>query len=271
LNDHSLPLALESLPEIFSRVGEREPAFFLDLDGTLAPFAPHPDLAEVPTKTRGILASMARNHVVCFVSGRGLADLRDKIGLVSAYYAADHGYSIAGPPHSGIELEMGAENRYELEAAAVELKRRLKMIDGAVVESKGLSLSVHYRLVAERERPLVRRIVADVAKTAPGLSLTAGKLVHELGPRVAWGKGRAMLWLLERLGLERGDACPICLGDDLADEDMFAAAGGWGVSLVVGDPGRPTRADYMLRDCDEAATLLWALTSHDDWTSPQLG
>ena len=132
------------------------------------------------------------------------------------------------------------------------------------MEAKELSLSVHYRLVAERERPLVHRIVAEVADTAPGISLAAGKLVHELGPRVPWGKGRAMLWLLERLGLERSGVCPVCLGDDLTDEDMFAAAGSWGVSVVVGVPDRPTRADYVLRDCDETATLLWALTAHDD-------
>ena len=100
MNDYRLPRALESLPEIKSRVGDRKPAFFLDLDGTLAPFALQPDLAEVPAKTREILASIVRNYVVCFVSGRGLADLRDKIGLASAYYAADHGYRIAGPPHS---------------------------------------------------------------------------------------------------------------------------------------------------------------------------
>jgi trehalose-phosphatase len=263
LNDYRVPRALESLPEIRSRVGDRKPAFFLDLDGTLAPFAPQPDLAELPTKTREILASIVRNYVVCFVSGRGLADLRDKIGLASAYYAADHGYRIAGPPHSGIELEMGAENRDELVAAAVELERRLRSIDGVIVEAKELSLSVHYRLVTECERALVHRIVAEVADTAPGLSLAAGKLVHELGPRVPWGKGRAMLWLLERLGLERRGVCPVCLGDDLTDEDMFVAASGWGVSVVVGDPGRPTRADYVLRDCDETATLLWSLTADD--------
>ncbi len=38
-----------------------------------------------------------------------------------------------------------------------------------------------------------------------------------------------MLWLLERLGLKRADVCPLCLGDDLTDEDMFAAAAGWGL------------------------------------------
>ena len=43
-----------------------------------------------------------------------------------------------------------------------------------------------------------------------------------------------MLWLLERLGYARDDVCPVCLGDDLTDEDMFRRAKGWGIAIVVG-------------------------------------
>ena len=44
-----------------------------------------------------------------------------------------------------------------LQEVAGELRRQLYEVDGAIVEAKGLSLSVHYRLVIERDRPLVRR------------------------------------------------------------------------------------------------------------------
>jgi trehalose 6-phosphate phosphatase len=88
-------------------------------------------------------------------------------------------------------------------------------------------------------------------------------LVHEMHPPGGWNKGRAVVWLLGRLGLTRSDVCPLCLGDDLTDEDMFTATRSWGVSAVVGDPDRPTAADYLLRTCDEAAALLEVLGTRD--------
>jgi trehalose 6-phosphate phosphatase len=258
MNDHDLPLALESLPRIREAIGRRKPAFFLDFDGTLAPLASSPDLAQMLPETRGILASLARNHLVCVISGRDLADLCAKVGLESVYYAADHGHRVLGPPGSGIDFEVGPEDRHELEAAAFELERRLRDLGGVVMETKGVSLSVHYRMVAEADRPFVRGVVEEVVEAAPGLKLMEGKLVHEVRPDMLWGKGRAALWLLKRLQMGKRDVCPICVGDDLTDEEMFAVARNWGVTVVVGDPGRPTWADYLLRDCQEMANFLRA-------------
>jgi len=264
VTDCGLPLATASVSKIKESIGNREPAFFLDLDGTLAPLAARPDLVDVPMKSMRALVSIARHHLVCMVSGRGLEDLRNRIGLDSIYYAADHGQRIVGPAGSGIDLEIGGEHRGDLQAAARELDRRLGGVGGALIEAKGLSLAVHYRMVDELERPIVERAVIEVAGRFPALRLGGGKLVHELRPAGKWNKGRAMLWLLERLGLGQSDVCPVCLGDDLTDEDMFAAARGWGVTVVVGRPGRPTRAEFLANDCDDAAAFLTALDAHHD-------
>ncbi len=262
--ERNLPYALESMAEIREVIGGRKLAFFLDLDGTLAPIASRPELVEVPAKTRAVLVSLAELHLVCVASGRGLEDVRRRIGLESIYYVGDHGHRIMGPEGSGIYLEVGAEYQEELQAAARELERRLLGVDGAMVEAKGLSLSVHYRLVVEDKRPLVQRAVAEVAERFPTLRLTGGKMVYGMRPSGAWHKGRAILWLLERLDLGRADVCPVCLGDDLTDEDMFAAAAGWGVTVVVGYAERPTRAHYRVRDCDEATALLGAFAAGRD-------
>jgi trehalose 6-phosphate phosphatase len=253
----SLPRALDSLPEIAATIGERKPAFFLDFDGTISPLSPHPEMAEMPEEAGEVLAALAQGHVVCIVSGRDLAVLRRKVNLPSLYYAADHGYRIAGPTESGIELEVGdPEDRQELETASYELERRLRGVAGVVVETKGTSLSVHYRLVAESERPLVHRTVQEVVQTTPALQLTGGKLVHELRPRLPWDKGRAVLWLLGQLRLHRENSCPICIGDDLTDEDMFIAVRRWGVSVVVGERSGPTKAKYRVEDPSEVVRLL---------------
>lgn len=255
--------ALDAIPEIRRDIHGRRTGFFLDLDGTLAPIAPRPDLVELPTTTRNILGRLVKDHLVCFVSGRGLEDLQQRIGLTSAFYAANHGQQIVGPPESGIAFAVGVEHSDELGAAAAELDSRLFPVAGAVVEAKGLSISVHYRLVGARQRPLVDRSVRDVAERFPDLRLTRGKTVYELRPPGTWDKGQAMLWLLEQLAWEPHNGCPICLGDDLTDEDMFAAVEGWGVNLVVGLPDRPTRARYWLRDSSESASFLNTFVSDD--------
>lgn len=264
MNAAALPQALQSLPEIEKTVAGRRTAFFLDFDGTIAPIAPRPELVFLPGPMREVLAELASHHMVCVVSGRGLADLRRKVGLADVYYIGDHGYRIAGPQGSGVELEVGGpEERLELETASYELERRLSPIQGAVVEAKGTSLAVHYRLVAEERRPLVDRIVHEVAGSSPGLRLSEGKLVYELRPRLPWDKGKAVLWLLGRLRLHKDEVCPICLGDDLTDEDMFAAVRKWGggVAVVVGECQRPTKAHYQVDDPAQVLRFLRSFLS----------
>ncbi|NLO28285.1 MAG: trehalose-phosphatase [Actinobacteria bacterium] len=264
MNGLRLPWALAHLAQIGESVGERIPAFFLDFDGTLTQIVAHPDLTALPARTRDVLRLLARDHVVCLVSGRDLPDLRRKVGLAEVHYAGDHGHRIHGKAGSGLELEVGPGDRVELETASYELERRLHPIMGTVVETKGTSISVHYRQVASDKHDLVGQIVKEVADISPGLRLTGGKLVHELRPRLPWDKGRAMLWLLGQLRLRRDDVCPICLGDDLTDEDLFFAARDWGVNIVVGDADRDTRAEYRLANHEEAATLLEAFVVQDE-------
>jgi trehalose 6-phosphate phosphatase len=252
---------LGSLSAIASDLGGRRPCFFLDFDGTLAPLALRPELAELPPGTRAILDSLAGRHPVCFVSGRALAELRHKIGIENAYYAAEHGQQILGPPESGVFLEVGTEYKPALREAAADLERRLTSISGAVIERKGLSISVHYRLVPHGLRTAVEQSVRQVALEHPRLRLSEGKMLYEFRPPGHWDKGQAVLWLLERLGTAARPCCPICLGDDLTDEDMFAAVGHSGVTVVVGPPRRPTRARYYVRDHEEVAILLDALAT----------
>lgn len=255
----SLPSALDGLANILEQIGDRGVALFLDFDGTLAPIVARPELAELPAATRQLLATLGRKHLVCVLSGRGLEDLHGKVGIPHLYYASDHGCRIAGPTGTGVYHEVGGDMQEDLESAACVLSGRLANVPGIVVENKVLSVSVHYRLVAEEERTSVADTVAEVISRFPRLRLASGKLVHELRPNHEWGKGHAMLWLLERLDLNRATICPVCLGDDLTDEDTFRAAAGWGVSVIVGEPDRETLARYRLADTVETPRFLSAL------------
>ena len=268
-----LPYALAALPDISQQIAGRRIALFLDLDGVFAPSEARPELIEVPRATSELLEALARVCPVTVVSRLGLEDLRDKVQVRSLYYAADQGFQILGPVRSRLELEVGGEYRSQLEQAAAALRRALRMVEGAVVEEKGLSLSVHYHLVPESRHATVLRAVADVTESFPALRVTEGRLVYELHPPSGWNRGKALVWIMEQLGLGRhcetsrdhagatspAEGFPIAIGDDLADEDMFAAIEGWGAGVIAGHHDWPTRATYRVTDHSETARLLEAI------------
>ncbi len=242
----------------------RRPAFFLDFDGTLAPIVSRPELARMPAATGAFVRALTERYLVCILSGRTLQDLRKKIEIPGVYYGADHGRHIIGPPGSEVEYVVGAEAREDLRAAGARLQHGLADTEGVIVEMKDLSLSVHYRLTPAPERDAVAALMGEVATSYPALALGHGKLVHELRPRDGWDKGQALLWLLERLDLTFDRVCPICVGDDLTDEDMFRATGQQGVSILVGSATRDTLAEYSVADPDETVRFLADLTSAVD-------
>ena len=83
-----------------------------------------------------------------------------------------------------------------------------------------------------------------------------GKKVYELLPYTDWDKGKAVLWLLENVGLKHGKVHPIYIGDDRTDEDAFRALGQRGVGILVSEEPRPTAASYSLKDPAEVERFL---------------
>jgi trehalose 6-phosphate phosphatase len=98
-----------------------------------------------------------------------------------------------------------------------------------------------------------------LAKRPDDLKLTPGKMVYELQPKLDWDKGRAVLYLLDTLGLAGDDQVPLYLGDDVTDEDAFRAVQGRGIAIYVGDQAeldRETAADFTLDSVDEVERFL---------------
>ncbi|MES2707894.1 MAG: trehalose-phosphatase [Verrucomicrobiota bacterium] len=225
-----------------------------DFDGTLTPIRPRPGEVEMPPGAKASLAALASHPGVrvAVLSGRELADVAALVDLPGVIYAGNHGLEIKGPGIDWVQPQALA-SRPRLDAAAVFLEDKLRGIDGAFVEHKRLSLSMHCRLVAAEQLAFVEQVAAECGAAFPELKRHEGKKVVEFRPDVAWNKGYALKRLLKGLGLPA--AAALYMGDDVTDEDAFEALKGLGTSLHVGE-NPATRARCRLRNPEDAAEFL---------------
>jgi len=247
-NGQDLPSALKYLEQIKGELRTREPAVFLDYDGTLTPIVNRPEDARLSDVMRKALERLASLCTVAIISGRDRSDVARLVGLGELIYAGSHGFDITGPDGLRMEYEGGRECLPDLDDAERELRARIEKLPGAQVERKRFAVAVHYRNVAGKD---VSRVVEEVDEVSPKfakLKKGSGKKVIELKPDIDWDKGRAVLWLLERLGLDHPDILPFYVGDDLTDEDAFRALADRGIGILVGEHGEKTCARFRLND-----------------------
>lgn len=255
-----LPSAMESLEAIARECEGKRVALFFDYDGTLTPIARRPDLAFMTEVMRGTVADLARLCPVAIVSGRDRPDVEKLVQLDSIYYAGSHGFDIAGPQGQKMQPRQGESFVPLLRKAEAELRERLEGMDGALVESKKYAFAVHYRLVAEADKPRLDEAVEEVTGRHPGLRRKGGKMVYEILPAMDWDKGKAVNWLLEALHLDQPDVLPFYLGDDLTDEDAFAVLQDKGIGILVAEGPQETKAKYLLHDVEEVRAFLERIT-----------
>jgi trehalose-phosphatase len=234
-----------------------------DYDGTLTPIVDKPELAILPHETRKLLRTLAKNrrYTIGIVSGRALSDLKSKIGLDSIIYAGNHGLEIEGFGSSFLE-PIAEEMRPFLTVLNKALSATLRGIKGVFVENKGLTLSVHYRMVEGDEEKRVTDAFHRITGPLHGMGkirITHGKKVYEIRPPVDWDKGKAIAWLIAKLkdSRKKGEVLPIYLGDDLTDEDGFEVIEkNKGISIFVGGESVQSVARYFLKSPEEVTELL---------------
>ena len=251
-----IPSALEHIQEIGER-GDRL-AVFLDYDGTLTPIVSHPEDASLSDSMRQTLRSLAARLPVAILSGRDLEDVRGRVLVDGIVYAGSHGFDIAGA--GGLRRQLGDAYLPVLDAAENELREALDDIAGAQLERKHFSVAAHYRNVNENDADKVALAVHAVAAKHRELRKISGKKVYELLPDIDWNKGKAVLWLLETLEVERGKALPIYIGDDRTDEDAFRALAKRGVGILVSEHPQATAANYCLNNPEEVERFLQKIT-----------
>jgi len=241
-----LPSAMDSKDAILRSIGEAIPVLFLDYDGTLTPIVERPEDALMSASMREVVRRLVGVSPLAMISGRDVAFVLEQVAVDGVLYAGSHGFDIVGPAEYAISG--GLSERFSaflppLADAECALAAGLGGIPGAQIERKKYSIAVHYRQVAAEDVPIVERVVDEAIAASTGLR------------NIDWDKGRAVLWLLDAFR-KKQPAFPIYIGDDLTDEDAFAALAGIGLGIVVGKGERTTRAAYSLADTDEVGEFL---------------
>ena len=247
---------LDALRPFTDRPGDA--AVVLDFDGTLAPIVADPASARPLVGVTEVLARLsARLGLVGIVSGRPvdfLAPLLPEGLVISGLY----GLEVVKDGHRSDRAGAGAWREVVADVVRSSADRGP---EGMVVESKGLSLTLHYRTHPE--------IAADVAAWArqqgarSGLEVRPAKMSVELHPPIAADKGTAVEELVEGL------AAVCFVGDDRGDLpaydalDRFAARGVHVLRVAVASDEAPDelidRADLVVEGPAQVLDLLQRL------------
>jgi trehalose-phosphatase len=247
---------LKNLDQLGSQLKGKSISLFFDFDGTLTPIMGRPEVARLSFNTRELLRVLALRYPTVVISGRSLDDITGRVSLKGVVYAGNHGMEIRSESFTML-FDQGKAVKAEMKKLLSLLKGMPPKFRGVIIENKGVTLSVHYRLLDSRDvRAFTKRLKEIVRQSVESglISLSEGKKVFEIRPPVDWNKGRAVDWIMQRRVFS--STVPIYLGDDVTDRDAFKAVKGSGVSVYVG--GSDKEADFYLKAQGEVgAFLMW--------------
>jgi len=251
---------LDALVPFFRRVGSAtHRGLLVDFDGTIAPFVADRGLAAPYPGVRSRLRALAlapRPTRVAVVSGRALADLQMRAAIEGVELWGSHGLehrtldsrTVCDPPPQRVE-------RLVEEIAADFAAQGLS----AVLECKPYGVAIHGRGRPPEDYERARRALFDrFARPAEEAGLQRLAFDGGVELRLAGSdKGIAVRAMLEELG---EGAAVAYLGDDLTDEDAFAALNGRGLTVLVRETPHPTRAAAWIRAPEQLFEFLdaWA-------------
>ena len=193
------------------------PGVVMDFDGTLSEIAPTPNLAViVPRSARALSNLVGRFPLVAVLSGRGVRDLADRVGVPGVIYVGNHGAEYIRDGVYSVDGD-GERDAAGISEILAHLKSALDE-PGVLFEDKGLSASVHFRQAADPKSAAreLRQSLAD----APGVDnfdTFWGRRVLEIRPRRLLNKGDAIVSLVQVYNLD----ALLFAGDDTTDIDAM--------------------------------------------------
>ncbi len=247
--------------QLLEKLPKNKILLMLDYDGTIVSICKKPELAVLPTSTKKLLSSVASLNGVVFsvISGRSGKQISKIIGISKAIYAGNHGLEIISP-YFKFKSVVSKKMQKAIKSIAIKIKIKLKSEKGVIVENKGLTLSVHYRLLRNNRVSIIKKIIkAIVFNSAENglVKIHRGKKVIEIRPNVVWDKGQASLWILNKCKIANNSEkiTPIYIGDDITDESAFMALKKTGLTVRV-NYKKKSNAAYALKGVNHALDFL---------------
>ena len=207
-------------PGLIEEVIRRSPfGLITDVDGTISQTAPTPQEAIVSPLCHQYLSALCNQiALVAAISGRPVIEVRDMMNIDGMVYLGNHGLERWSGEQS--EFLKEAQNYFEVIKAAVEELTPLLSIEGIIIQDKGITATIHYRLCRE---PLSaeKEILSALEKSphAHILQIVQEKMAINILPPLNANKGTATSDLIQRYNLQGG----IYLGDDITDINAFRA------------------------------------------------
>ena len=231
-------------------------ALFLDVDGTILHFADTPNGVAPSTRVCRVLRRLTASlgGAVALISGRTIENLDRLFAPLRLPAAGLHGLERrdAGGAHHVLG-EIQALEHLRPPFAHLAASRK-----GVMLEDKGRALAVHYRMAPDEAAAIRHEVETLVHPSVRDLRIIHGNMVSEVKPRHA-DKGSAIhAFMREAPFMGR---VPAFVGDDITDEDGFAAVNALdGHAIHVGERAG-TVARYRLADVDHVITWLEGLPS----------
>lgn len=229
-------------------------AFFLDIDGTLLDIADHPYAIRADPDLRQLLRDLfeVTNGAMALISGRSVAYIDRLLASANFCVAGQHGAErrdATGTLHRH-PLAPG-----KLRKAGRRLRQMVSEYPDLVLEDKGMSLALHFRLapgLGVKVHDLIRALATDLGEA---FEVQEGKMVFEIKPG-GKNKGTAIAAFMQEQPFR--DRLPVFIGDDLTDEigfDFVNRIGGYSVKVGEGT----SSARLRLADARAVRACLWKI------------
>lgn len=235
--------------EVLAQVAWSRVLLAFDFDGTLAPIVADRSRAQMRQETAALFAELCMLFPCGVISGRSQADVAARLGRAHVKYVmGNHGLEPGE--------DLGAFER-DIARVRVRLSRALSQWPGVEIEDKRYSLALHYR--KSRQASLARAAIYEAVSNLPERMRTlSGKRVVNVLPERAPNKGHALI----QLRTEEGADTALYVGDDLADEDVFALDQPGRLLAVRVGKSSSSSAAYYVSDQRAIDRLLEKLVEH---------
>jgi trehalose 6-phosphate phosphatase len=241
-----------------------------EYDGTLVPYAAHPDFAKLSSENRILLGELSQmpHCTVGVMSNRSLDDLKGLIRLDSLVYLGS----------GGLEIEMDEDRwfhpqldhyRPSLMKARTRLEATCIHYPGTWIEEKPFGLTAHFRgLPSIASQCFCEDVVEalESGKLMTSLRCHPGVLSIEIGPAFDWNRSHGIRMILD----QRPSVVDIFFGNEEASdlEPIRYINSIGGITIGVG-PNPPTEANYHIESCSGLTQCLRELIPIEeslDWT-----